>query len=97
MQRLWILSAGVCPPAVYLPSRRRFREIERRMKLELLRGSILLAVVAFPVFAQNQLVRIPGDRSLLMPGAAVLVLAVQKDGALAATGLTAEKDGVKPR
>ena len=42
-------------------------------------------------------IRVLGDRSLLKPGAAVLVLAVQKDGALVATGLTAEKDGVKPR
>jgi hypothetical protein len=42
-------------------------------------------------------IRVLADRSLLKPGAAVLVLAVQKDGALVATGLTAEKDGVKPR
>jgi hypothetical protein len=42
-------------------------------------------------------IRVLGDRSLLKPGAAVLVLAVQKDGALVATGLTAEKDGLKPR
>jgi hypothetical protein len=42
-------------------------------------------------------IRVLGDRSLLKPGAVVLVLAVQKDGALVATGLTAEKDGVKPR
>ena len=42
-------------------------------------------------------IRVLGDRSLLKPGAAVLVLAVQKDGAMVATGLTAEKDGVKPR
>ena len=41
--------------------------------------------------------RVPGDRSLLKPGAAVLVLAGQKDGGLVATGVTAEKDGVKPR
>ena len=41
--------------------------------------------------------RVPGDRSLLKPGAAVLVLAVQKGGGLVATGVTAEKDGVKPR
>jgi hypothetical protein len=41
--------------------------------------------------------RVPGDRSLLKPGAAVLVLAAQKDGGLVATGVTAEKDGVKPR
>ena len=41
--------------------------------------------------------RVLGDRSLLRPGAAVLVLAAQKDGSLVATGLTAEKDGVKPR
>jgi hypothetical protein len=42
-------------------------------------------------------IRVLGDRSLLKPGAAVLVLAVQKDGTLVATGLTAEKDGLKPR
>jgi len=42
-------------------------------------------------------IRVLGDRSLLKPGAAVLVLAAQKDGGLVATGLTAEKDGVKPR
>jgi len=41
--------------------------------------------------------RVPGDRSLLKPGAAVLVLAAPKDGGLVATGVTAEKDGVKPR
>jgi hypothetical protein len=41
--------------------------------------------------------RVLGDRNLLKPGAAVLVLAAQKDGGLVATGLTAEKDGVKPR
>ena len=41
--------------------------------------------------------RVLGDRRLLRPGAAVLVLAAQKDGSLVATGLTAEKDGVKPR
>ncbi len=41
--------------------------------------------------------RVLGDRSLLKPGATVLVLAAQKDGGLVATGLTAEKDGVKPR
>jgi hypothetical protein len=41
--------------------------------------------------------RVPGDRSLLKPGATVLVLAAQKDGGLVATSLTAEKDGVKPR
>jgi hypothetical protein len=42
-------------------------------------------------------IRVLGDRSLLKPGAAVLVLAAQKDGGLVATGVTAEKDGVKPR
>ena len=41
--------------------------------------------------------RVVGDRNLLKPGAAVLILAAQKDGGLVATGLTAEKDGVKPR
>ena len=41
--------------------------------------------------------RVLGDRSLLKPGAVVLVLAAQKDGGLVATGVTAEKDGVKPR
>ena len=41
--------------------------------------------------------RVSGKRSLLKPGATVLVLAAQKDGGLVATGVTAEKDGVKPR
>lgn len=41
--------------------------------------------------------RVPGDRNLLKPGAAVLVLAVEKESGLVATGVTAEKDGVKPR
>jgi len=41
--------------------------------------------------------RVNGDRSLLKPGAVVMVLAVQGDGGLVATGVTAEKDGVKPR
>jgi hypothetical protein len=41
--------------------------------------------------------RVPGDRNLLKPGAAVLVLAVEKADGLVATGVTAEKDGVKPR
>jgi len=41
--------------------------------------------------------RVVGDRNLLKPGATVLILAAQKDGGLVATGLTAEKDGVKPR
>ena len=39
---------------------------------------------------------IPGDRTLLKPGATVSVVAVQKDSGLTATILTAEKDGVKP-
>jgi hypothetical protein len=38
-----------------------------------------------------------GDASLLKPGAEVSIVAVQKDGGLVATRLTAEKDGVKPR
>jgi hypothetical protein len=38
-----------------------------------------------------------GDAGLLKPGAEVSIVAVQKDGALVATRLTAEKDGVKPR
>src|SRR3979490_134310 len=41
--------------------------------------------------------RVVGDRGLLKPGAGVLVVAAQKDGGLVATGVTAEKDGVKPR
>ena len=41
--------------------------------------------------------RVVGDRGLLKQGATVLVLAAQKDGGLVATGVTAEKDGVKPR
>jgi hypothetical protein len=39
---------------------------------------------------------IPGDRTLLKPGATVSVVAVQKDSGLIVTILTAEKDGVKP-
>jgi hypothetical protein len=39
---------------------------------------------------------IPGDRTLLKPGATVSVVAAQKDSGLTATILTAEKDGVKP-
>jgi hypothetical protein len=39
----------------------------------------------------------PGDPALLKPGAAVFVIArKQPDGSLAAAGVTAEKDGVKP-
>jgi hypothetical protein len=37
------------------------------------------------------------DASLLKPGATVAIVAAQKDGGLAVTNLTAEKDGVKPR
>lgn len=36
------------------------------------------------------------DRSLLKPGATVAIVASMKDGALVASNLTAEKDGVKP-
>ncbi len=39
---------------------------------------------------------IPGERTLLKPGATVSVVAVKKGAALTATILTAEKDGVKP-
>jgi hypothetical protein len=39
---------------------------------------------------------IPGDRTLLKPGATVAVVAAQKDSGLIATILSAEKDGVKP-
>ena len=40
---------------------------------------------------------VPGDASLLKPGAAVFVIAQKKpDGSFAAAGVTAEKDGVKP-
>ena len=39
---------------------------------------------------------IPGDRTLLKPGAIVSVVAVRKGDALTATILTAERDGVKP-
>lgn len=42
-------------------------------------------------------IAVPGDRSLLKPGAAVFVAAQKKpDGSLVATRVTAEKDGVKP-
>jgi hypothetical protein len=39
---------------------------------------------------------IPGDRTLLKPGATVSVVAVQNDSGLIGTIITAEKDGVKP-
>ena len=39
---------------------------------------------------------IPGDRTLLKPGATVSVVAMQKDSGLTVTILTAEKNGVKP-
>lgn len=40
---------------------------------------------------------VPGDASLLKPGAAVFVFALKKpDGSLTAARVTAEKDGVKP-
>lgn len=42
-------------------------------------------------------IAVPGDRSLLKPGAAVYVAAQKKpDGSLTASRITAEKDGVKP-
>jgi hypothetical protein len=45
-----------------------------------------------PIFTYDQ-----GDKSLLVPGAAVFVIAAKKDdGTLTAARLTAEKDGVKP-
>jgi hypothetical protein len=45
-----------------------------------------------PIFTYAQ-----GDTSLLVPGAAVFVIATKKDdGTLTAARLTAEKDGVKP-
>ena len=40
---------------------------------------------------------VPGDASLLKPGAAVFIVALKKDdGTLTASRVTAEKDGVKP-
>ena len=39
---------------------------------------------------------IPGDRSLLVPGAAVTIRATRAGDALTAVSLQAEKDGVKP-
>src|SRR4051812_2901718 len=40
---------------------------------------------------------VPGDPSMLKPGAAVVIFAVKKpDGSLTAARVTAEKDGVKP-
>jgi hypothetical protein len=45
-----------------------------------------------PIFTYAQ-----GDKSLLVPGAAVFVVATKKDdGTLTAARLTAEKDGIKP-
>ena len=39
----------------------------------------------------------PGDTGLLVPGAAVFVIANKKDdGSLSAARITAEKDGIKP-
>jgi len=43
------------------------------------------------------IVLVPGDRSLIKPGATVSLAAAQKDTGMVATSLTAEKDGVKPR
>jgi hypothetical protein len=38
-----------------------------------------------------------GDASLLKPGAAIFIVALKKpDGSLSATGVTAEKEGVRP-
>jgi hypothetical protein len=37
------------------------------------------------------------DRSLLKPGATVSIVAAQKNGAMVATSVTAERDGVKPQ
>jgi hypothetical protein len=41
---------------------------------------------------------VPGDASLLKPGAAIMIFAAMKqpDGSLTAARITAEKDGVKP-
>ena len=41
---------------------------------------------------------VPGDASLLKPGATIMIFAAQKqpDGTLTAARITAEKDGVKP-
>src|SRR5262249_52055666 len=40
---------------------------------------------------------VPGDASLLKPGAAIFTVALKKpDGSLTSTRVTAEKDGVKP-
>jgi hypothetical protein len=40
---------------------------------------------------------VPGDASLLKPGAAIFIIALKKpDGTLASNAVTAEKDGVKP-
>jgi len=40
---------------------------------------------------------VPGDASLLKPGAAIFMAALKKsDGTLTAARVTAEKDGVKP-
>jgi hypothetical protein len=45
-----------------------------------------------PIFANGT-----GDRSLLMPGAAVFVIALkQDDGKLTSARLYVEKDGIKP-
>jgi len=60
------------------------------------RAACSLRVEAFLRYTRHSM-RVLGDRSLLKPGAVVLVLAAQKDGGLVATGVTAEKDGVKPR
>ena len=40
---------------------------------------------------------VPGDPSLLRPGAAIMIFATRRsDGTVTATGATVEKDGVKP-
>jgi hypothetical protein len=63
--------------------------------LQLRYGSGEQAIVVDP--GTRIVVLIPGDRSLLKPGSAVLVFVKKEaDGSLTARAIQAEKDGVKP-
>jgi hypothetical protein len=63
--------------------------------LQLRFGSGEQAIVVDP--GTRIVVLIPGDRSLLKPGSAVLVFVKKEaDGSLTARAIQAEKDGVKP-
>jgi hypothetical protein len=99
MPWLWMVSAGGQPPGVYLPSTRKFREAESAAaRAGPQCSSTKNGEQVFEVAPDTPtVIRVLRDRSLLNPGANVLVPASQKNGGLVATRVTAEKDGVKPR